>query len=128
MKLILDTHIAIWFITDDEKLGPETKALIEDADNVIFLSLVSLWEIGIKYSLGKLELKTDLNCLFELFSESGFRFLPIMPEHILTNATLSFHHKDPFDRLIIAQAKREGYSLISADELFERYQINLIKA
>jgi len=82
--------------------------------------------MGIKHSLGKLKLKTELKKIFELFSDSGFILLPITPEHILTNASLPFHHRDPFDRLIIAQAKREGFSLISKDREFDNYDINLI--
>lgn len=82
--------------------------------------------MGIKHSLGKLKLKAELKRIFELFFESGLILLPITPDHILTNALLQFYHRDPFDRLIIAQAKREGYSIISKDREFENYDVNLI--
>lgn len=126
MNLILDTHIAIWFVTDSDQLPESEKHLIEKPGNRCFVSMATLWEMGIKYSLGKLYLKTDLKKIFELFTDSGYILMPITPEHILTNASLPFHHRDPFDRLIIAQAKREGFSLISKDREFEKYNINLI--
>lgn len=126
MKLLLDTHTAIWFVTDSNQLPNPTKQLIENPENHCFISIATFWEMGIKYSLGKLKLKAELKKIFELFFDSGFILLPITPDHILTNASLPFHHRDPFDRLIIAQAKREGYSIISKDQEFENYDVNLI--
>jgi len=101
MNLILDTHIAIWFVTDSDQLPESAKLQIESPVNRCFVSIATLWEMGIKHSLGKLKLKTDLKKIFELFSDSGFILLPITPDHILTNSTLPFHHRDPFDRLHI---------------------------
>jgi len=126
MDVIVDTHAAIWFITDNKRLPKSSKEIMEDAKNNCYVSIATLWEMGIKYSLGKLKLKAELKRIFELFFESGFLFLPITPDHILTNASLSFHHRDLFDRLIIAQAKREGYALISKDAEFDKYDVNLI--
>jgi len=126
MNLILDTHIAIWFVTDSGQLPESAKLHIENSGNRCFVSVATLWEMGIKHSLGKLKLKTELKKIFELFIDSGFILLPITPDHILTNASLPFHHRDPFDRLIIAQTKREGFSVISKDPEFEKYDINLI--
>ena len=126
MDILHDTHAAIWFITDDEKLPSVSKSLIENDDNTCYVSIATLWEMGIKYSLGKLELKAELNRIFELFVESGLLILPITPEHILTNTALTFHHHDPFDRLIIAQAKREGLTVVTIDNLFQQYGLNII--
>lgn len=126
MNVLVDTHAAIWFITDDKKLPEFAKQIIQDYQNNCFVSIATLWEMGIKHSLGKLKLETELEKIFEFFPESGFLFLPITPEHILTNVSLPFHHRDPFDRLIVAQAKREGYSLLSKDSEFEKYDVNLI--
>jgi PIN domain nuclease of toxin-antitoxin system len=126
MKLLLDTHVVIWFITDDAKLPLETKNLICSSENTCFVSIASFWEIGIKYALGRLSLRAELSKIFEIIYDSGFLLLPIAPEHILTNALLPFHHRDPFDRLIIAQGKREGYTVISKDGYFNRYDINLL--
>ncbi|MEK6480577.1 type II toxin-antitoxin system VapC family toxin [Catalinimonas sp. 4WD22] len=126
MNLLVDTHAVIWFITEDDQLPINVKKLIEDATNTCFVSIASLWEMGIKYSLGKLDLKADLKRIFELIDQSGLTILPITPTHILTNSSLNFHHRDPFDRLIIAQAKSEGLTLISKDDEFKDYNINLI--
>ena len=126
MDAILDTHAAIWFVTDDDQLPEYSKKIIEDIQNNCFVSIATLWEMGIKYSLDKLKLKAELERIFEIFFESGFKLLPIIPEHILTNTTLPFHHRDPFDRLIIAQAKREGYTIISKDAEFDKYDVNLV--
>lgn len=126
MNLLLDTHTAIWFATDSKKLPRSAKQLIENPENHCFISIATLWEMGIKNSLGKLKLKAELNKVFELFFESGLILLPITPDHILTNTSLLFHHRDPFDRLIIAQAKREGYTIISKDREFENYDVNLV--
>lgn len=120
------TYDPALYITEDDKLPNPVKIKIEDINSACFVSIASLWEIGIKYSLGKLDLNTDLKRIFELIDESGFKILPITPKHILTNAALEFHHRDPFDRLILAQAKSEGLSLISKDKIFEEYNINLI--
>ena len=126
MNLLLDTHTTIWFVTDNMKLPKSAKQLIENSENHCFISIATLWEMGIKYSLKKLMLKAELNKIFELFFDSVLILLPITPDHILTNTSLPFHHRDPFDRLIIAQAKREGYSIISKNREFENYDINLI--
>ena len=126
MKLLLETNTAIWFVTDNKQLPKSSKQLIENPENHCFISIATLWEMGIKYSLGKLKLKAELNKIFELFFDSGLILIPITPEHILTNTTLPFLHRDPFDRLIIAQAKREGYTIISKDREFENYEVNLV--
>jgi len=125
MNLLIDTHVVIWFITEDDQLPDNVRELIEDAGNTCFVSIASLWEMGIKYSLGKLDLKADLKKVFELIDQSGLTILPITTTHILTNSVLDFHHRDPFDRLIIAQAKSEGLTLVSKDREFEDYNINL---
>lgn len=126
MNIILDTHAAIWFISDDDQLTSFSKDAIQAPENNCYVSIATLWEMGIKYSLGKLELKAELGKIFELFFESGLLLLPITPQHILTNTMLPFHHRDPFDRLIIAQAHREGFTVISKDSAFHKYDVNII--
>ena len=126
MNLLLDTHTTIWFITEDKTLPSNVKTLIEDTTNTCFVSIASLWEMGIKHSLGKLNLKVDLKRIFELIDLSGLTILPITTSPILTNTTLEFHHRDPFDRLIIAQAKSEGLTIASKDVVFKDYNIDLV--
>ncbi len=125
MNVIVDTHAIIWYITDDTQLPSASKRVIDDRENACFVSIASLWEIGVKYSLGKLELRAELGKIFQLIFDSGYLLLPITPEHIITNSSLPFHHRDPFDRLIIAQAKQEGMSIISKDQNFQEYGVHL---
>jgi PIN domain nuclease of toxin-antitoxin system len=127
MKLLLDTHILIWLLEGNQTLSPKVKQTIEDETNTLYLSIVSLWEIAIKTSLNKLQLETPLEkiiCDFVL--PSGINILPIDIAHLLTLQTLPFHHRDPFDRLLIAQAKSETLTLVSEDRVFRQYQVDVL--
>lgn len=126
MELLIDTHTAIWFITEDTKLPAKTKRIIEDASNRCFVSIASFWEIAIKNSLGRLNLHCDLDKIFQIIEETGFEILPITTNQILTSANLKFHHYDPFDRIIIAQAIFENMTIVSKDELFCKYDVHLL--
>ena len=118
MRCLIDTHAIIWFITDDEKLPVATKNLIENFDNDCMVSTASLWEMAIKYSLDKLDLNAELEKVFELIEESPLEFFSISNEHILEVAKLPFHHRDPFDRIIIAQGRIERMKIITKDRFF----------
>lgn len=126
MNLLLDTHAVIWFITADNQLPPSVTSNIENNQNHCFVSIATLWEIAIKFSLGKLDLKADLKKIFGIIESSGLIMLPITSTHILVNANLEFHHRDPFDRLLIAQAKSEGFTLISKDRAFQDYNVDVM--
>jgi PIN domain nuclease of toxin-antitoxin system len=126
MNLLVDTHAVIWFITEDKRLSKKAWDLISDSENNCFVSIASLWEMGIKHSLERLDLNVNLQRIFELIDQSGFVLMPVTPAHILTNATLYFHHRDPFDRLMIAQAKTEGLYLVSKDQMFKDYPITVL--
>jgi len=125
--MLLDTHAFLWFITDDKKLSSTAKASIADAVNVILVSPASYWEIAIKISIGKYPLTVP----FETFITQGiegneFDILPIKPNHTAMLTTLPFHHRDPFDRLVIAQALVEQIPIVSADVDFEAYPVTRI--
>ncbi len=126
MDLLIDTHAVIWFITEDKKLPPKTRQLIENTENDCFVSIATYWEIAIKHSLDRLDLNSDLERIFQIIEETGFEILPITVNQILKNAKLYFHHQDPFDRTIIAQAIRENLSIITKDEKFKNYQVPVI--
>ena len=126
MDLLIDTHVLIWFITDDIKLPPKTRQIIENIENDCFVSIATYWEIAIKHSLGRLDLNSGLENIFQIIEETGFETLPITVNQILNNARLEFHHKNPFDRIIIAQAISENLSLITKDEQFKEYKVSLI--
>lgn len=126
MNVLVDTHAVIWFITDNSRLSPLARKVIESPENICFVSIATFWEIGIKSSLGRLELSTTLEQIFEIIEDSGFQLLPISVNHVLKSSKLEFQHHDPFDRIIIAQAQCEQVPLISKDEKIANYDISLI--
>ena len=124
MTYLLDTHTFLWFINDDPKLSATAKTLIEEPGNVIYLSAASLWEIAIKVSLGKLKVPLPFtDFIKEQLRENSIVLLEIKPEHTGIVATLPFHHRDPFDRLIIAQSLHEKLPVIGKDEIFDVYGV-----
>jgi PIN domain nuclease of toxin-antitoxin system len=126
MNLLIDTHTLIWFIEGSPELSKNARNLIENIDNPCFASIASIWEIAIKVSLGKLELKNPFEKLGSLMWENSIDLLPIRYEHTKELITLPFHHKDPFDRLIIAQAKIEKMPIVSKDSNFKYYDVEQI--
>lgn len=126
MNLLLDTHTFLWLRTTPEKIPPQVLDAYYDTSNAIFLSVVSVWEIQIKHQLGKLELNLPLKQLIDLqIQQNSLEILSITSEHIYALNSLPFHHKDPFDRLLITQSHLEGLKLASADGIFEHYDVDL---
>ncbi|NJL91488.1 MAG: type II toxin-antitoxin system VapC family toxin [Coleofasciculaceae cyanobacterium SM2_1_6] len=127
MELLLDTHVLIWFFSGDEKLSDNAKNLIEDVDNIKYIGVASIWEMAIKQSKGKLTLSLPLdNYIQEKIKLEDFQLLNIKLSHLKVVSQLPFHHSDPFDRLLIAQAIVENISIISQDSMFNSYNIPLI--
>ncbi|WP_020533739.1 type II toxin-antitoxin system VapC family toxin [Flexithrix dorotheae] len=124
-QILVDTHAFIWFVEGNKLLSREARRQIEAASDP-YLSMVSVWEIAIKISIDKLKMKLPFERLQEMIDSNGFKILPIQLEHTQLLINLPFHHKDPFDRLIIAQAMQENLPLISIDGNFEKYQVDLI--
>ena len=125
MKYLLDTHTLLWFLQGDKKLSDKARRLIDDPRNPKSLSIVSLWEIAIKLSLGKLVLDKSFERLFpEQLHFNRIEVLDITVDSLIKLTTLPFHHRDPFDRLIIAQALVEGLPIIGADAAFDAYGIS----
>jgi PIN domain nuclease of toxin-antitoxin system len=121
MKLLLDTHTYIWFSEDNPELSSKVKQLIENPNNTSYISIASLWEMSIKISIGKLTIKRDFKAMLSDLANSGIEILPISFEHVLKSGFLPFHHRDPFDRMIIAQSMCENMKLLSADVIFDEY-------
>ncbi len=127
MNLLLDTHVFLWFVNDDPRLSNHLKDLIEDENNGIYLSLASLWEMSIKYNLGKLAFDNSYEEFVESeIVQSSIKVLNITLENFYINATLPFHHRDPFDRLIIAQSITENIPIITVDSAFDKYSVTVI--
>lgn len=124
MTALLDTHAILWFWWDDPRLSASARDLIRDPANRKLVSPGSAWEVAIKVSLGKLDVGGAYRGLFpEHMHRSHFEWLPITDDHLAVVATLPFHHKDPFDRLLIAQAACEKIPIISADAAFDDYGV-----
>lgn len=124
MRILLDTHIFIWWDLSPEKLSATARRRLEERQDTFVLSTASLWEMQIKLAIGKMELRLPLaEMVREQVEQNGFEILPITLNHVLALETLPFHHKDPFDRLLIAQAQSENLPLLSADAVFDLYPI-----
>ncbi len=124
MRILLDSHVALWWLDDSVSLGRRCRSMIEQADEVFFSS-VTPWELGIKRALGKLTMPTGLA---EVLSSGGFVPLPISIEHAVRAPALPAHHRDPFDRMLIAQAQLEALVLATADLRFAAYDVEVIDA
>lgn len=127
MNLLLDTHAFLWLDNAPAKLSPTVRALCQDPNTRLFLSVVSVWEIIIKAALGKLTLRTPLRTILaDQMRVNSLQILPVTLDHVLAVEGLPLHHHDPFDRLLIAQALAEGFTVVSADPLFSRYPASLV--
>jgi PIN domain nuclease of toxin-antitoxin system len=125
MRLLLDTHTLIWFFAGDSQLSATARILIEDEDNNKLVSIASIWEMAIKESKGLLNLSLPLHeYIAQKLSWEDFNLLNINLDHLSQIVTLPFYHKDPFDRLLIAQAIMEGIPILSKDSAFDAYSIN----
>jgi len=125
MKLLLDTHSFLWFISGGSKLSMNARMLIEDVSNQLLLSVASLWEMAVKVSIGKLSLGQPFETLIPReMSLNGIGLLEISFPHTVVVATLPFHHRDPFDRLLIAQVIVEQIPIVSCDTAFDSYAIS----
>ncbi len=126
MKLLLDSHTFLWWASEPAKLSSTALTLCSDPANSLLLSSASAWEVQIKHSLGKLGLTLPLSTLLAQQRANGLGILPVTVDHVLLLDTLPYHHKDPFDRLIIAQAIVEGASVVTADQAFSHYSVSTI--
>lgn len=123
-SLLLDTHSMLWFFWDDPQLSPSAKSSIEDPDNLKLISIASCWEVAIKAGLGKLDLGEPSGpFLRREIASNNFDLLPISLEHAAMVEGLAPHHRDPFDRLLVAQAMAENLSLVGRDPVFDQYGV-----
>jgi PIN domain nuclease of toxin-antitoxin system len=124
MNVLLDTHVLLWWLDDHPSLSEKARANIANGENLIFVSGAVIWEIRIKQALGKLEIPPDF-C--DVLDKEAFEMLSITAEHAHAVGELPGYHRDPFDRMLVAQARVEGFTIITRDIIFERYHIPIIK-
>lgn len=129
MKLLLDTHVLLWSATEPDRLAPAARAALEDGTHEVFVSVVTAWEIAIKQSLGKLTLAAPAErWVPEVLKRTGFEVAGLGLPAALRVRGLAWHHRDPFDRFLIAQALDEGYTIVSRDAAFDAYGVALLRA
>lgn len=126
MRILVDTHIMIWHLEGDTNLSPAYRTIISEPGTTILISIVSIWEIALKSSLSKLTLSKPLKDIVNEIEHSTSSIFQISPAHALRVAELPFHHKDPFDRMIISQALVDDIPIITADPYFKDYGVKLL--
>jgi len=126
-RYLIDTHCWLWWNGDPGRLSDNARRVIADGDNEILFSTASAWEISIKYGLGKLKLPASPEKYLPMrLSSNRMQLLPMLLHHVLAVGALPRHHRDPFDRVLIAQAQQEDLTVITADEAFHRYDVRLL--
>lgn len=127
MRLLLDTHAFLWFVLNDPSLSLKAREFIADGDNEVFVSPASYWELAIKISLGKYSLSEEFDGFFaSQLAQNDFTILPIQVRHVAALSRLPFHHRDPFDRMLVAQAMVEEISLVSGDGVLKEYHVDVV--
>ena len=127
MRLLLDTHVLLWWIEGDPRISDRSHALISDAGNTVSVSVASVWEIAIKAGLGQLEVPSNLHgYLRRQLARNEFKLLPVLFEHAVAVRDLPLHHRDPFDRLLIAQTRVERLHFVSGDARMKAYAIEVL--
>lgn len=121
MKLLLDTHLLLWAAGEPKRLSRQTRTLLDDADNQLLFSAASLWEVAIKRRLGREDFKVDTRLLRRGLLDNGYSELPIRSDHVVATESLPPIHKDPFDRILVAQATVEGVTLLTSDARMSQY-------
>ncbi|HKV52049.1 MAG TPA: type II toxin-antitoxin system VapC family toxin [Gemmatimonadaceae bacterium] len=129
MRVLLDTHVWLWMIAAPERLSKKSRSIVIAAENELVLSAASAWEIAIKFALGTLHLpETPESYIPRLMVRTSVTALPVHARHALHVATLPTHHRDPFDRLLVAQAQLENLPILTADTAFRRYDVKTVRA
>ena len=127
MKLLLDTHAFLWWVGGTPALGRRARAEVANPDNEVFLSIASCWELAVKLSLGKIRLTQSLERFIpEQLTQNGFALAGVEFRHVVRVADLPFHHRDPFDRLLVAQALHDDLAIVSADRVLRKYGVTVV--
>ncbi len=123
MRLLLDTHALIWHRTGSDKMSKTARKIIAENPGQTFISIATVWEMSIKVGLGKLKLIRPISELLDIYHDAGTEILPITPEHAMASGCLPWHHRDPFGRMLIAQAQLEKMTIVTQDGWFTPYSV-----
>ena len=125
MKILLDTHVALWWISGEDRFTPQAKELLLSGEHSFYLSIASAWEVAVKVSIGKLpEFPGGVKTFLARVEQMPISLLAVEPHHVELVETLPFHHRDPFDRLLVAAAKADGMTILTADENIRKYDVS----
>ena len=124
MTLLIDAHVLVWWLAADQALSPEVRSAIADPANDVLVSAATIWELAIKRTKGKIRLPAELSAAVDA---AGFSSVPVTAEDAETSAELPAHHQDPFDRMLVAQARRLGAILVSRDAAFDAYGVDILR-
>lgn len=125
MNFLLDTHVLLWWLDDNSDLSEKARSVITDGEHLVFVSAATIWEIRIKEALGKLKIPRNFQ---KVLRDQPFEMLDITTDHAHAVGALPDHHRDPFDRMLVAQAKTEGLSLVTRDRHLKNYNIPIVEA
>lgn len=125
MNFLLDTHVLLWWLDDNPTLSEKARSVISDGEHLVFISAATIWEIRIKEALGKLKIPRNFQ---KVLGDQSFEMLDITSEHAHAIRDLPDHHRDPFDRMLVAQAKTESFSLVTRDKHLKKYNIAIVEA
>ena len=126
MDILLDTHAVLWFLKGDEKMPKATRGMVNDPVNKKYVSIASIWEVAIKTSSGKLSVSGGMDGFVEAIEDNGFLLLEVDPYHVKAVAELPFIHRDPFDRMLVAQAIEEGMCIMTVDSNIKQYGVTSV--
>jgi len=126
MRLLMDTHAVLWFLSDAEKLSAAAFGAILEPSNEKYVSIASAWEFAVKLSIGKLKFEGGVECFLNILEDNGFGLFPIKGKHIVRLENLPFHHRDPFDRMLVATAMSEDMSIVSGDSSLSLYGVPIV--
>ena len=127
MKLLLDTHVLLWWLVDSRRLSERARSLIADRRNKLFWSAASSWELAVKLALGRIQFQTPLRTLIpDVLRKQGIASLPVEHSHAFQVASLPPLHRDPFDRMLVAQCQLERFTLLSADSQLDEYEVDVL--
>lgn len=126
MRYLIDTHILIWLMLEPKKLSTRATAILKNINNTLYISKISLWEIAIKTKIGKLDIKIEFKEIFNILKKHDLILMSLENEHIIQTLNLPMHHRDPFDRMLIAQAQIENLTIITNDGSFVKYEVDIL--
>lgn len=127
MRLLIDTHMMLWWLRDDSRLSPRARGVFQDGANELLWSMASSWEVAVKMGIGKLEIGRPVTRLFaDIVNEQGVELVPVSHDHCARLSQLPHHHKDPFDRMLIVQAQHAGVPILTADSKFGAYDVEVM--